>query len=74
MIFWNSQNIFIESGVHIQHFMNDLSKGDIVQSSDIRAIRPGFGLSPKNFDTVVGKAVCCDVERGDPVTFKVIET
>ena len=56
------------------YFMSNLRKGDVVQSGDIRAIRPGFGLSPKHFDTVVGKAVCCDVERGDPVTLEVIES
>ncbi|MDB9877705.1 pseudaminic acid synthase [Amylibacter sp.] len=56
------------------YFMNNLRKGDVVHSADIRAIRPGFGLSPKHFDTVVGKAVCCDVERGDPVTLDVIES
>ena len=55
------------------YFMSNLRKGDVVNPSDIRSIRPGFGLSPKHFDTVVGKAVCCDVERGDPVTLEVIE-
>ena len=56
------------------YFMSNLRKGDVVQPGDIRAIRPGFGLSPKHFDTVVGKVVCCDVERGDPVTLEVIES
>jgi pseudaminic acid synthase len=56
------------------YFMSNLRKGDIVRSTDIRAIRPGFGLPPKHFDAVVGKAVCCDVERGDPVTLEVIES
>jgi pseudaminic acid synthase len=54
------------------YFMNNLRKGDVVKPSNIRAIRPGFGLSPKYFDTIVGKSVCCDVERGDPVTLEVI--
>jgi pseudaminic acid synthase len=56
------------------YFMSNLRKGDVVHSKDIRAIRPGFGLSPKHFDIVVGKAVCYDVERGDPVTLEVIES
>tara|TARA_B100001059_G_C17804689_1_gene568356 strand:- start:873 stop:1931 length:1059 start_codon:yes stop_codon:yes gene_type:complete len=56
------------------YFMNNLRKGDILSSTDIRAIRPGFGLSPKYFDAVIGKKVCCDVERGDPVTPEVIES
>ena len=49
------------------YFMKNLKKGAIIQSSDIRAIRPGNGLSPKFADTIVGKTLISDVERGDPV-------
>lgn len=51
------------------YFMKDLKKGVIIQPSDIRAIRPGNGISPKFFDKIIGKALVIDVERGDPVTF-----
>ena len=54
------------------YFMSDLKKGEIISVKDIRAIRPGFGLPPKHFDSLIGKRVCCDVERGDPVTSDVI--
>ena len=53
------------------YFMSDLEKGSVVTSEDIRAIRPGFGLSPKYVNDVIGKVVNCTVERGDPVTFEV---
>ena len=56
------------------YFMSNLKKGDIINSSNIRAIRPGFGLPPKYFNKVLGKEVCCDVERGDPVELKVIKS
>ena len=55
------------------YFMNNLKKGNIIRSTDIRAIRPGFGLPPKYMDSIVGKHVSCDVERGDPVSFDVIK-
>lgn len=54
------------------YFMNDLKKGSIISSKDIRAIRPGFGLPPKYFDYLVGKVINSDVERGDPVSFDVL--
>ena len=55
------------------YFMNNLKKGDIIRSADIRAIRPGFGLPPKYVDSIVGKHVNRNVERGDPVSFDVFK-
>ena len=52
------------------YFMKDLKKGVIIQPSDIRAIRPGNGISPKFADEIIGKTLGIDVERGDPVLFK----
>ena len=54
------------------YFMSNLKKGDAISANDIKVIRPGFGLAPKHFDSLVGRTVCCDVERGDPVSFDVI--
>jgi pseudaminic acid synthase len=54
------------------YFMSNLKKGDIISLKDIRAIRPGFGLPPKFFDSLIGRTVCCEVERGDPVSLDVI--
>ena len=52
------------------YFMKDLKKGVIIQPGDIRAIRPGNGISPKFADEIIGKTLGNDVERGDPVLFK----
>jgi pseudaminic acid synthase len=54
------------------YFVKDLKKGQQVSDEDIRRIRPGYGLKPKHFNTVVGKVLKCDVERGDPVSFEVL--
>ena len=53
------------------YFMRDLKKGSVIEVGDIRAIRPGNGISPKFTDTIIGKALIADVERGDPVLFDV---
>ena len=55
------------------YFMSNLKKGDIIRSADIRAIRPGFGLPPKYVDSIVGKHVNRNIERGDPVSFDVFK-
>lgn len=54
------------------YFVSDIKSGDKIKSTDIRRIRPGFGLPPKYFDTVIGKTVIKDVERGEAVTWEVL--
>ena len=51
------------------YFSTDLKKGHRVTPSDMRKIRPGYGLEPTYFDDVIGRILACDVERGDPVSF-----
>ena len=53
------------------YFMKDLKKGAIIEVGDVRAIRPGNGISPKFIDVIMGKTLIADVERGDPVLFDV---
>ena len=52
------------------YFIKDLKKGDIITVNDIRSIRPGFGISPKYFDEIIGKKVKKDVSYGTPVMFE----
>ena len=49
------------------YFIQTLKKGEKVKRTDIRRIRPGYGLKPKFFDNVLGKTLVKDVESGDPV-------
>ena len=49
------------------YYVNELAEGSILSDSDIRRIRPGFGLSPKYFDEVIGKKLKKKVKRGDRV-------
>lgn len=54
------------------YFVNNLKKGQKIKKEDIKRIRPGYGLEPKYYNTVIGKIVIQDVERGDPVLFNVL--
>ena len=53
------------------YFMKDLQKGTVIEAGDVRAIRPGNGISPRFIDAIMGKTLITDVERGDPVLFDV---
>lgn len=36
------------------YFVKDLNPGDIITPDAVRSVRPGFGLSPKHFDEIIG--------------------
>ncbi len=52
------------------YYVKNLCKGHVLTKSDIRRIRPGFGISPKNFEKIIGCRIIKDVEEGDPVSWK----
>lgn len=55
------------------YVVKNIKKGEILTSDNIKSIRPGFGLHPKYYNTILGKKVIQDLERGDRVSFEVIE-
>jgi N-acetylneuraminate synthase len=46
------------------YVVQDLKAGDVLTKDNIRAIRPGLGLSTKYLDVVLGKTVKQNVKRG----------
>ena len=46
----------------------DVEAGDELTRENVRAIRPGGGLSPKRLDEVLGRRATRAVPRGTPVT------
>lgn len=46
-----------------------IRKGEALTPQNVRAIRPGFGLSPKFMDEVLGRHVNQDVEPGTPLSW-----
>ena len=47
--------------------------GDVLTEKNLRRIRPGHGLSPKHYDALLGRQVKCDVKRGTPVSWALVE-
>jgi len=54
------------------YVIQDMKAGDVFTRENLRAIRPGFGLPPKYFDSLLGKKVNCDVKKGTPVGWNII--
>jgi len=46
------------------YFIRDLPAGSVVSESDIRRIRPGMGLAPKHFESLLGRRLKVAVTRG----------
>ena len=55
------------------YFVKDVKSGTIITDEHIRRIRPGFGLAPKYFDTVIGKVLKADVTRGMPTSWDLFD-
>jgi len=55
------------------YFVNNLSAGSVITKSDIRSIRPGNGLPPKNFEKIIGKKLKISVEIGTPTDWSLFE-
>lgn len=48
--------------------VKDVKTGEIFTKENVRVIRPGFGLPPREYEKVLGKKAIKDIERGDPLT------
>jgi pseudaminic acid synthase len=51
-------------------FTEKIKKGSILNENNVRSIRPGFGISPKYLDVLLGKKAPYDFIRGMPVTIE----
>lgn len=54
--------------------VEDVKMGESFNTDNVRSIRPGFGLAPKHLDEIIGKKASCDIERGTPLSKKLIAT
>lgn len=53
--------------------VKDIKKGETVTLDNVRSIRPANGLAPKYLPQILGKQVAFDVQRGDPISWEMIE-
>ena len=55
------------------YFVKDLPAGHVVKEGDIRRIRPGMGLPPKEYQKLIGRKLRQTVSRGHPTSWDVLE-
>jgi N-acetylneuraminate synthase len=51
------------------YIVKDVKEGEVLNLENVRAIRPGLGLPPKNLDLIIGKRVKMDLKMGTPLSW-----
>jgi len=51
------------------YIAENMKAGDILTTNNLRILRPGHGLAPKFWNTVIGKAISKDAEKGTPLSW-----
>ena len=56
-----------------QYVCKNIKAGELFDYSNIKSIRPGYGLHPKYLDEIIGKKCKKDLKIGDALHWKYIE-
>ncbi|MBI5424880.1 MAG: pseudaminic acid synthase [Opitutae bacterium] len=51
------------------YVVEDMKAGDVLDATNLRCIRPGYGLAPKHLPKLIGQRVACDLKRGTAMKF-----
>ncbi|MEH6822371.1 MAG: pseudaminic acid synthase [Motiliproteus sp.] len=51
------------------YFVKDLKEGDIISEDCIRSVRPGFGLVPKHYESLLGRKVVRPADKNTAVSW-----
>jgi N-acetylneuraminate synthase len=54
------------------YIVEDIKAGEAFTETNLRSIRPGYGLSPKYYDKFLGKKVKEDIKRGTPLSWDLL--
>jgi pseudaminic acid synthase len=54
------------------YVVNDIVAGQKFTKENLRVIRPGYGLLPKFYETVIGKIAKSDIKSGTPLTWELL--
>lgn len=55
------------------YFVKNLKKGEKIDEKSIKSVRPGFGISPKYYDEIIGKRLKVNVQSQTPVKLNYFE-
>ncbi len=65
-----SENIVFRRSLFV---VKDIKVGEKFTRNNVRCIRPGYGLAPKLLPDIFGKRAAADIERGTPLSQKLIK-
>ncbi|SEL63269.1 N-acetylneuraminate synthase [Ectothiorhodospira marina] len=54
------------------YIAEDVKAGEELTPRNLRAVRPGYGLSPKYYDVLLGRRVTRDVAKGTAVSWELV--
>lgn len=54
------------------YVVEDIMEGEVFTEKNVRSIRPGYGMHPKNFSLIIGKKAKKFIERGTPLSINFI--
>lgn len=54
------------------YIVQDLAAGAVLSRDNLRCIRPGYGLPPKHFDSLIGKVLKCNAKKGTPMSWDLV--
>ena len=54
------------------YVIKDVAPGEVLTAENVRAIRPGFGLSPKFLPQVLGRSARCAIARGTAMNWSLL--
>lgn len=55
------------------YLVADVEKGEPLSRTNVRSIRPGHGLEPRHLEAVLGRAANRRLERGEPLTWDMLD-
>ncbi len=52
------------------YVVEDMQTGDIITRKNVKSIRPGYGLHPQFYETILGKTTNMGIKAGTPLSWK----
>lgn len=50
-----------------------ISRGELLTRENVRSIRPAGGLAPKHLNEIIGRKAACDIEKGTPLSWDLLD-
>jgi len=54
------------------YVVKDVVAGEKLSADNVRIIRPGYGIAPKHYESIIGATARRDIKRGTPVSWELL--